>query len=86
MNEKWKEDFLFVLICPTCPQLAHFRCVPAGLERILEVATGEFGEPAESAAPSVWTPLCLSRAIRRSLFLSSRMSSSSSLLEISKHP
>ena len=71
------EHFLFVLICPTCPQFTHFRCVPAGFTET--AMAGEPGEPAESAAPSVCTPFCLSRAIRRSLLRSSRMSSSSSL-------
>ena len=73
--------FLFVLMCPTCPQFAHLRWVPVGLEG---TTAGELGDPAESAAPSVCTPFCLSRAIRRSLFRSSLMSSSSSLHVVSK--
>lgn len=75
--------FLFVLIWPTCPQFAHFRCVPAGFDGTV-TAAGELGETGESAAPSVCTPFCLSRASLRSLLRSRRMSSASSLEIISK--
>ena len=64
--------FLFVLICPTWPQLAHFRCVPTTLAGS---APGEVGEPSASADPSARIPFCLSRAIRRSLLRSKRASS-----------
>ena len=67
--------FLFVLIWPTWPQLAHFRSVPA----VFAPATGEDGEPASSAGPSKWTPFCLSRAMRRSLFRCRRANSFSNL-------
>ena len=67
--------FLFVLIWPTWPQLAHLRSVPA----VFAPATGEDGEPASSAGPSKWTPFCLSRAMRRSLFRCRRANSFSSL-------
>ena len=80
-KKKGNRYFLFVLICPTCPQFAHLRWVPVGFEG---TAAGELGDPVESAAPSVCTPFCLSRAIRRSLFRSSLMSSSSSLRGVSK--
>lgn len=72
-----------VLIWPTCPQFAHFRCVPAGFDGTV-TAAGELGEIGESAAPSVCTPFCLSRAILRSLLRSRRMSSASSLGIISR--
>ena len=75
--------FLFVLMCPTCPQLAHFRWVPAGLESAA-AAAGDVGESGGSAAPSSCIPFCLSRAILRSLFRSSRLSSASSLQTISR--
>ena len=67
--------FLFVLIWPTWPQLAHLRSVPA----VFAPATGEDGEPASSAGPSKWTPFCLSRAMRRSLFRCRRANSFSNL-------
>ena len=67
--------FLFVLIWPTWPQLAHLRSVPA----VFAPTTGEDGEAASSAGPSKWTPFCLSRAMRRSLFRCRRANSFSSL-------
>lgn len=65
--------FLLVLICPTCPQLAHFRWVPT--------IFGPPGVPASSDSPAeaLANPFCFSRAKRRSLFLWSRPSSASSL-------
>ena len=68
-------------MCPTCPQLAHFRWVPAGLEGPA-AAAGDVGESGRSAAPSSCIPFCLSRAILRSLFRSSRLSSASNLQTI----
>ena len=74
--------FLLVLICPTCPQLAHFRSVPAGFGPG-PAALASFGEAGESAAPSVGTPFCLSRARRRSLLRWRRESSFSILTTFS---
>ena len=62
--------FLFVLMCPTCPQLAHFRVVdPVGLRRVV------FGL-ASSASPSCDPSgdpevpfFALTRASRRAWFL-----------------
>lgn len=80
MKDQRKEEvhFLFVFIWPTWPQLAHLRSVPA----VFTPATGEDGEPASSAGPSKWTPFCLSRAMRRSLFRCRRANSFSSLHHI----
>ena len=72
--------FLFVLIWPTWPQLAHLRCVPVDLAG---TALGDAGDPSTSAAPSVCIPFCLSRAMRRSLFRSKRASSFLSLGDVS---
>ena len=71
-------------MCPTCPQLAHFRWVPAGLEGAA-AAAGDVGESGGSAVPSSCIPFCLSRAILRSLFRSSRLSSASSLQKMSRN-
>lgn len=75
--------FLLVLMCPIWPQFAHFRCVPAFLGA--GATAGEVGESTESAAPSVCSPFCLSRAIRRSLLRSRRASSFSSLKSCQSH-
>ena len=71
--------FLFVLMCPTCPQLAHFLDVPwAPFWVPLPLALGEPGEPG-SALPLGWIPFSFSRCRRRSLLRSRRLSSSKSL-------
>lgn len=64
--------FLLVLICPTRPQLAHFRVV---------VPPPFDGVPASSESPMEPRPMpfCFSRAKRRSLLRFRRVSSASRL-------
>lgn len=77
-------DFLFVLIWPTWPQLAHLRCVPALFLPLLLGAGVEGSAPLPSAP--VWSPSMVAsegRFFLRRLALrlfSSLASSSSSLL------
>jgi hypothetical protein len=71
--------FLFVLICPTCPQFAHLRWVPCGCGL---PPTASSGNMAESAGDGAVMPLAFSRASLRSLFFSRRASSSSRLREL----
>ena len=67
-------SFLLVLIWPTCPQFAHFLVVePAALP------TPEVLDPGEPASP-LTTALAFSRACRRSLLPSRRLSSASILM------
>jgi hypothetical protein len=64
--------FLFVFICPTMPQLAHFRVVlPPAFE----------GVPVSSESPTGVrpAPFCFSRAKRLSLLRFNRVNSASSL-------
>lgn len=51
IGEKGIEYFLFVLICPTWPQLAHFRCVPGPLGA--GTVPGELGDPGDASMLSV---------------------------------
>lgn len=67
--------FLFVLICPTWPQFAHFRWVPpvfAGVEGVVPSA-------GDSPVDPLAAPFCFSRAKRRSLLRLRRLNSASRL-------
>jgi hypothetical protein len=73
--------FLFVLICPACPQFAHFRVVPVGFS--MDWAGTADREPTLfGSIIDVRGAFAFSRAWRRSLFLSRRASSSLILLYV----
>lgn len=88
-RKEWREwgseiHFLFVLMWPTCPQLAHFRCVPIGPDGSAagEATEGDAAAPGEAPTAFSFEPagaLLPSRTFRRPKFLSS-LSSSSSIL------
>jgi hypothetical protein len=72
LTERFRTHFLFVLMWPTWPQLAHLRWVPADLE--------DPGAPSAGESPDGRrTPFCFSRAKRRSLLRLRRLSSCSIL-------